>query len=275
MAELLHIRVTTVTLDELRKFDRVIAVDTQPRDLQRDGRPRVAVIDHHPLENSYRAEYLDVRPEYGATATMMTEYLRAVSGDRLSRGLATALLFGIRTDTSSLMRGVTPADVAAYAFLQQRADLALVRRFEQPSWPLETARRFGRALAGADCEADLCVAWLDTLGEEDSHVMADLADFLLSVENVTWVVVGAVLENELVLTLRYAGHGAGAGEVARVLARNGGSGGGHATMARAVLPVERAEGISDEAAATAVLRRLVTQAVEEVSRPALPQARPA
>src|SRR5690606_32538584 len=73
MAELLHIRVTRVTIEELRRFERVITVDTQPRGLQRNGRPRVAVIDHHPPERDYVADFADIRPRYGATATMLTE----------------------------------------------------------------------------------------------------------------------------------------------------------------------------------------------------------
>jgi hypothetical protein len=46
-------------------------------------------------------------------------------------------------------------------------------------------------------------------------VLADLADFCLAVEHVTWVVVASLLDDELVLTLRYSGRGAGAGTVAR------------------------------------------------------------
>ncbi|MGH7449442.1 MAG: DHH family phosphoesterase, partial [Longimicrobiales bacterium] len=150
MAELLHISVTQITRDELMRFERVIAVDTQPAGLQQDGRPRFAVIDHHPREKEYTAELSDVRPHYGATATMLTEYLRGVDEKLIGEGLATALLFGIRTDTDSLMRGVSSADVDAYAWLQSRADPQLVRRFERPSYGRDTARSFGTALARAE-----------------------------------------------------------------------------------------------------------------------------
>lgn len=270
MADLLHIRVTRVTLAELRQFDRVITVDTQPRGLQKDGSPRVAVLDHHPREPGYDAEFADIRPDYGATASIMTEYLRAAQADRIHRPLATALLFGIRTDTDSLMRGVTPADVEAYAFLQQHADLQLVRRFERPSYPLSTAIRFGRALAGAACEDDLCVAYLGTLDSDEAHVLADLADFCLGVENVTWVAAAAVLDDELVITLRHTGAGAGAGgesrvgagSVARALAEEGGSGGGHAMMARAALPLERARAQLAEDDVAAAVWKTVRSAIE-------------
>jgi nanoRNase/pAp phosphatase (c-di-AMP/oligoRNAs hydrolase) len=265
MAELLHIQVTQVTPDELRAFGRVIMVDTQPRGVQRDGRPRLAVIDHHPLEHSYRAEFTDIRPDYGATATMMTEYLRSGGSEAIPRGLATALLYGIRTDTDSLVRQVSPADVEAYAFLQSHADLHLIRRFERPSYSQESARAFGEALAAAHHDGDLCVAYIGAISNHDSHMLADLADFCLGIENITWACAAAQVENELVLTLRYVGQEPGAGDMARAIAEQvggGSSGGGHGSMARVVVPAD--VGGDDPAAA---IHRLVRDGIATVHTP--------
>src|SRR5690606_5277470 len=135
-----------VALDELRRFDRAIVVDVQPHDFDGDG-PRFAVIDHQPLEPRLSAEFLDVRPGLGATATMLTQYLRADAEQRISPQLATALVHGIRTDTDTLTRGVTPYDVEAYAFLQSRADRRLLLRFERPTYTLDTVRAVGEGLA--------------------------------------------------------------------------------------------------------------------------------
>jgi nanoRNase/pAp phosphatase (c-di-AMP/oligoRNAs hydrolase) len=265
MAELLHIQVTEVTEDELRHFERVITVDTQPRGLQQDGHPRVAVIDHHPHEDCYTAEFFDVRPQYGATATMMTEYLRAMDPKLVHEGLATALLFGIKTDTDSLARGVSPADVSAYAWLQAIADPNLIRRFERPSYALGTARAYGEALARAESEDGLCITWLGELAEDETHVLADIADFALAIENVTWAVVGALLEESVVLSIRHTGTGIGAGEVARTLAQDGGKGGGHATMARVTLSRERAQRVRGAKEKAPEIRRLVNEAMASVS----------
>lgn len=266
MVELLDIRVTRTTTEELRQFERVITVDTQPRGLQRDGRPRLAVIDHHPAERDYSADFADIRPGYGATASMLTEYLRATDEDRITESLATALLFGIRTDTDSLMRGVSSADVEAYAYLQQCADIDLIRRFEKPSYARDTALAFGRALADAAIDDELIVVYLGELDERETHALADIADFCLAIENITWVVAAAVIERELVLTIRHAGKGGGAGALARVLASSGGRGGGHSTMARVTLPLERAaELLGDDANAPAILG-LVRRVMEQQER---------
>ena len=280
MAELLHITVTEITRDELIRFERVVTVDMQPEGLQVDGRPRFAVIDHHPVEAGYTADVADIRPHYGATATMMTEYLRAVDENLINTDLATALLFGIRTDTDILMRGVSAADVAAYAWLQGRADAQLVRRFERPSYGRETARSFGNALGNAEQDDELMAVYLGQLADEEAHVLADVADFCLNIENVTWVVAAAELDGNLVLTIRHTGTGTGAGALARSIAGLGGDGGGHATMARAVLPLDTAgEVLGGDADAPAVLRlvrRVMEQEDDEsASRRGSRQAHPA
>ena len=146
MAELLNLRITEVTQKEIECFERIICVDSQPPMLEADHVPRIAVIDHHPVENGYDAEFSDIRPNYGAAATILTEYLRADDERRIGEMLATALLYAIKTDTAALTRGVTPADVRAYAFLQTRADIELLRKIQQPSNPHELVRTFGRAL---------------------------------------------------------------------------------------------------------------------------------
>ncbi|HEX2168327.1 MAG TPA: DHH family phosphoesterase, partial [Longimicrobiales bacterium] len=279
MAELLHITVTQITREELMRFERVITVDTQPDGMQENGRPRYAVIDHHPLEHDYTPEFSDVRPQYGATATMLTEYLRASDEKLINKGLATALLFGIRTDTDTLIRGVTAADVDAYAYLQTKADAQLIRRFERPSYSRRMTCAFGRALAEAEYDDELIVAHLGELADAESHVLADAADFCLTIENVTWVIAAAEVEGELILTIRHAGAGPGAGAVARAIADLGGDGGGHETMARAVLSLERArelmDGDADAPAVRRLVRRVMSESVAATNRPGLHPAHPA
>lgn len=239
MARLLKVRIEQVGVDELRSAHRVVAVDVQPRALW-GGETRVAVIDHHPREPTTHAELVDIRTGYGANATIMTEYLRADDERRINGRLATALLYGIQTDTALLTRGVGPADIFAYAFLQERADTELLHRIARPLYAEHALRAFGEALSTMVVQDELVVACLGELRGEDSHVLADLADLALSLEGARWAAVGALVDEELVITLRYMGTGPGAGAVARTLAGREGVGGGHATMARVALPAAEA-----------------------------------
>src|SRR5687768_6463195 len=182
MAELLDIQVTQVTDEELEGFERVICTDMQPRNIKPEDYARVAVIDHHPVEGNHEPAYVDIRPRYGATATILTEYLRAVDARWVSKRLATALLYGIKTDTGNLARGVSAADVEAYTFLLDQADDTLLRQIERRAYSEETARAFGKAVATATLHGDLAVAFLGCMTVDESHMLADVADFLLAID---------------------------------------------------------------------------------------------
>ena len=85
-------------------FNRIMMVDSQPdhhKDLASYA-PQV-IIDHHPLSNHTKAPYLDIRPNYGATASILIEYLRAAK-IKPSAKLATGLYYAIKTDTSNFER---------------------------------------------------------------------------------------------------------------------------------------------------------------------------
>ena len=237
MSELLDLHVTEVTEAELKAFERVVVVDTQPNLLQ-DAATRVAVIDHHPPQGEYRAEFQDIRPAFGAAASMLTEYLRA-AGQEVGERLATALLYGIRTDTALLTRGCTRDDVLAYAYLQARADLSLLNRIDRPAYPRDALPQIGRALERVRVQDDLAVLWLGRVAKSRAHLMPELADLSLSIEGVRWVAACGVIERALVCNIRYlAETRPGAGDLAREAVKAGGSGGGHATMARVEIPLQ-------------------------------------
>lgn len=272
MADLLGLRVTRVTRDELAGFERIVTTDVQPVDVEPG--PRLAVVDHHPPETGYDAAFADIRPEYGATATMVTEYLRATDEGMLGAGLATALLYGIKTDTAALSRGVTSADVNAYAFLQARADVELLGRIERPSYPVDMLQAIGKALGGVMMEDDVAVAWIGELPEEQVHVLPTLADQCLALRGVSWAGASGLVGDELVLTLRRLGNGAhGAGELARRIADGVGSGGGHHTMARVSLPrdahsvqrlLQESEGPAGSAPPAAAILALLRETIDSL-----------
>ena len=86
MIDALGIGVRTVTPEDLDEFDGLALVDVQPTVFGEDMPARVrsvdAVIDHHPERPGYDAVFRDIRPAYGATATILTEYIRASGLDR-------------------------------------------------------------------------------------------------------------------------------------------------------------------------------------------------
>jgi nanoRNase/pAp phosphatase (c-di-AMP/oligoRNAs hydrolase) len=268
MAELLGMRVTVVTDAELKKLHCLIAVDHQPTTFADIATDCLAVIDHHPVERDVAYRFSDLRPSYGATSTIITEYIRADDEKRMDEPLATALLYGIKTDTDSLARGVVPADVHAYAYLLSCADMPLLRKLERPSYKATTARAYGEALAHMALRQDIATVFLGRLPDDDTHILVDVADFCMGLEEITWAVAAGVVDEQMVFTVRYlGGRGVAAGDLARELVQDEGSGGGHATMARARVPAEgkwQQLADADIEGGTRELSELVTEAVDRL-----------
>jgi len=246
LAELLDLRVVQVSESELHHFKRVIAVDTQPTPVE--SRTRYAVIDHHPVRRGYSADFVDIRPEMGAAATMVTEYLRVNDERGITPRLATALVYGIRTDTEVLRRGTTAADVEAYAFLQEIADHELLRKIGRPAFSQSAVRALGSGLAGLGIDGEVAVAWAGALDSRAANVLPSLADFCLGIEGISWSAAAGLVEGQLVINLRRAGANLAAGDLARALAEEEGMGGGHQYMARVAVrdvrdkPLDRSPG---------------------------------
>jgi len=96
-----------------------------------EGTPVDIVIDHHPNEE-IEAQFIDHREQIGATATILTEYVRELDIE-MDAALGTALLFAIRRETLGFLRGVTSAEYDAAGWLHEHADGALLRTLSTPS----------------------------------------------------------------------------------------------------------------------------------------------
>lgn len=233
LAELLDLQVVRISESELDRYKKVITVDTQP--LPGESKTRYAVIDHHPPRQGYSADLVDIRPEMGAAATIITQYLRVSDERGITPRLATALIYGIRTDTEVLRRGTTPADIEAYAFLQGIADQALLRKIGRAAFSEEAVRALGHALATLGVDGEVAVAYAGALDRQAANVLPNLADFCLGIEGVSWSAAAGLADDGLVINIRRAGEGPGAGDLARALAEEEGAGGGHHTMARVAI----------------------------------------
>ena len=88
MCKILDIEVEAISAEDIAEFDRVAMVDVQPSFLEERFEEVDLVIDHHPMEQPIDARIKDVRPSYGATSTILVEYLRAADV-KITQRLAT------------------------------------------------------------------------------------------------------------------------------------------------------------------------------------------
>lgn len=234
MQRVLDLPVLPLDDADLAEYDRIFLVDTQPPHLRRPLPQIDAVIDHHPAQTSYETRYKDVRTSYGATATILTEYLRA-DGIKVNERMATALLYAIRTDTLWLEQPVSEADVEAFTWLYPRANINHLRRIERPSLPPEMLTAFAAGLSQARIEERVIFSHLGPVTRED--VIPQLADFCMQVGGVEWSVVSGIVGEMLSVSIRNVGFVQKAGGIAKAAFAEFGSAGGRRSMAKAVLAV--------------------------------------
>jgi nanoRNase/pAp phosphatase (c-di-AMP/oligoRNAs hydrolase) len=238
MVEALGIDVRTVTPDQLDEFDALALLDVQPSVFGDNPPARLrsvdVVIDHHPERPGYDAVIRDVRPAYGATSSILTEYLRA-AGTEISARLGTALVYGIKSDTQLLGRETSRADMAAFSFLHACHSPALLRRIERPALPTSGLRALGRALSRTSVEQGIHLLVLGRVGEE---VIPQVADLGLQAEGAEWAIAAGCVGSDLVFSVRNVGYVRAAGEVVRAVVEGLGVGGGHRSMAKGMIPLK-------------------------------------
>ncbi len=229
------------TLD-VERFDRVAMVDAQPGagNVGLDSAVRLdLVIDHHPIRRETRSAHLtDIRRNYGATSTILFEYLTA-AGIAIQPPLATALVYGIRSDTQDLGRETTKADIEAFLALYPLANPRALGRIVAAPLPRGYFSKLRRALDNAELYEDRVVTFLDVL--ESQEMIAESADLLLRVEDVKWAMCLGVVGDVLHVSIRTTEREPHAGTVARKLASQRGFGGGHVALAGAQIPLRPLE----------------------------------
>jgi nanoRNase/pAp phosphatase (c-di-AMP/oligoRNAs hydrolase) len=238
MVHLLNIPVFPVTHVDIDEFDTFATVDAQPSHFKLEKFPKRfhMVIDHHPIIDLKCAEVVDIRPDFGATASILVEYIRECHLELPDR-LATAICYGIKSDTQAFTRYSKAADVQAFAYCFPYANQQLLRDIEFTEIPADSLAAFHRTLANLQVNKGRTYVHLGEMIETDTAVL--IADFLIRVEHITWVVVSVVVNQKLVLIFRYNSDKSNAGKLAKRLFSEMGSAGGHKSAARAEIPLEK------------------------------------
>lgn len=217
----------------------VALVDTQPgagNNALPGGLDVACVIDHHTWrQQTARAAYADVRPGAGATSTILTEYLQAADIEP-EASLATALFYGIKTDTRGLSRGAGPADAAAYFYLQPRIEVQALAEIEYAQVPVSYFRSFDAALQAARVYDGVVVAYVGSMIYPD--LAAEMARLLLRLEKSQWIVCMGVHEDVLILSVRTQSPSGTAEDLVQAIVRDEGTAGGHGPAAGGQVPLK-------------------------------------
>ncbi|MGQ9661113.1 MAG: DHH family phosphoesterase [Kiritimatiellia bacterium] len=231
MVDILRIPVEPCNESMIETAACIAVVDAQPGFFRDLALPRAdVVIDHHPARAVQEIPFVDIRPHCIATASILTEYLRA-SGVPVSRKLATALFYALDTDGRNRNSTPSPTDQEAISFLITRVNWGALRRIEFSSYSLDTLSYFTIGLVRLRFSRGLLYSNAGPVPTGD--VCAQIADFLMRVKEATWAIVCGAVDRKLVVIFRCDGIRKHAGEVAEAAFGQLGSAGGHRTMGRA------------------------------------------
>jgi nanoRNase/pAp phosphatase (c-di-AMP/oligoRNAs hydrolase) len=251
MVELLGVKLTHIKdLDE-KRFNRVVMVDSQPpHNALFDKFTVDLVIDHHP-DSGCKVPYQDIRPKYGATASIMTEYLRAARIKPAIK-LATALLLGIKNDTSNFEQQTLVEDVQSFQYLFRHANKHLVRKIEQSEIRPDYLKFYKKALENRRIRNGKVFVFLGPVPNPDVCVL--IADFFSKVSSIKWSIVAGYHQKKLVIIFRSDGLRKNAGKIADQGFAEFGSAGGHKAMARAEIALTTLRPLIDHKDDSKVIR---------------------
>jgi len=242
MIRLLGVKLTHIDDVVLDRYDRFVIVDAQPDHSEAFRRfAPTAIIDHHPDADG-AAAFSDIRPNYGATATMMTEYLRAAKIKPSSK-LATGLYYAIKTDTHNFQSRTLLEDLRAFQFLFRHANIHLAQKIEQAELRFDFLKYFKTALRDMRVRRNKVYVCLGPVINPDVCVL--IADFFMKVNPVKWSIVSGIFDGQVIIVFRNDGIRKNAGRVARQSFGRFGSAGGHKSMARAEIPLENIRDLVD------------------------------
>ncbi|MHC4914677.1 MAG: DHH family phosphoesterase [Planctomycetota bacterium] len=241
---------------EMVKVLRIPAAELSALDFSR--RPAVVLVDASPgggnnplgaadrvtavLDNHYGASTAGLgsrlRRHCGATSTMAVELLTAA---RLRPGtrLATALYYGIKTDTQALGREAAPADETAYRQLFPTVDHRALAGIENPRLPHYTYRMLNAALDGSRRYGKVLVSAMGRLQGREGPASA--VDLLVRLEGVDCALAHGYWEGRQIFSVRSLRRGCEAWKLAVRAAGPDGSAGGHRLAAGGSLPAGSAK----------------------------------
>jgi nanoRNase/pAp phosphatase (c-di-AMP/oligoRNAs hydrolase) len=242
MVRLLKIPLVPVHRLELDDFDVVALVDTQPEarnhalPADRVSGKKMICVDHHPARDRSRdADYADVGGDFGATSTLLTHYLH-VSEIEAQKDLATALFYGIKSDTQDLGREVSNNDLWAYTHLISKTDMQFVSAIEHPRLPRAYFGVLMRAIQKAEVHGNVVSCDLGEVYVPD--LVAETADRLSFAEGMRWSLVVGEYQDDIYASIRVNDRRYSAGKMVRevITSYPKGGAGGHGSMAGARLP---------------------------------------
>lgn len=237
MVRLLKIPAYKLRPSDFHRFASTALVDTQPgfenNSFPPDCKP-VIVIDQHVLSSVPSAEFRLIDTEAGATSMLLARELLALKAE-IPVKLATALVYGILSDTLDFYRVAKQETVETYMKLLPFSDVHVLARIQNPSRPRRFFGDLSLCIARSQVRQKLVVSHMGLV--ENPDVISQMADFLLACEGIQWAFCTGRHGDNIHVSLRTSISEGGAGLVLRDVFNHPRQAGGHGQIAGGKLRV--------------------------------------
>ena len=241
MARILKLPVHKLKAGELKKYDRVALIDTQPGFKNNSFPPNrraAIIIDQHPPVSKPVADLAIIDTECGATSVILSQAL-LLAGCEIPGKLATSLAYGILTDTLNLYRAQSPGIINVYNAILPNCDMRSLALIQNP---LRSRRFFAtlrRGIHQAMVRRGLVISHLGPV--ESPDLVAQITDFLLTYKGIRWAFCTGRYKSKLYVSLRLTRAGMEASDVLRDIFDNRGDAGGHGLIGGGSFKISRPE----------------------------------
>lgn len=235
MLSLLQIQIYEGKEISIKEGDEIILVDGQKGNINmQDGIGKeIACVDHHPMQELNDYLFYDIRGNTGACSTIIAEYFLE-NNIEVPKDIATALCYGIKIDTANLTRSMTEGDINMFCYLYKRADIALLKTFDNNSLQREDLIAYRDAISNLQLYGRLGISKIkDDCSEA---IIGSISDFLLTLDEIDCTLVYSYRVGGLKFSLRSESNTVDAGKIIKEALKGYGDGGGHSTMAAGFLP---------------------------------------
>ncbi|MDP3981662.1 MAG: DHHA1 domain-containing protein, partial [Chlamydiota bacterium] len=149
--------------------------------------------------------------------------------------IATALTYGIQTDTLNLYRARRADVIKTYSQILPRCDMRALARIQNPSRSRRFFKTLRKGMQNAMVRRGLIVSHLGLV--ENPDLVSQVAEFLLTYERSHWSLCTGRYKGKMHVSLRSMKPDAKAGEVLRDIFVERGKAGGHGAIAGGSLEV--------------------------------------
>ena len=244
--DLISIKTEEAAMDVVRSSGKVALIEASipsRNNVLPEGVTPNLIFDHHPVDtNLVKGDFVDIQTDIGATATIMTKYIRQLNLEP-DISLATALLYGIRTDTKEFTRNTSPDDMKAATYLSPLVDKNIMSQLEHPPMGMETLDIIGRAINNKEIRGAYLTSFVEFISDRDALPQA--AEMMLHLEGVYTVLVFGINDDQIQLSARSRDPKVNLGHILQNAFGELNSG-GHATMAAGAIKLEKLGDTNDK-----------------------------